>query len=31
MTESARLSLMTADKLEQVVHLVEAGKLESGL
>jgi hypothetical protein len=31
MTENAFLSCTTADNLEQVFRLVEAGKLESGL
>jgi hypothetical protein len=31
MTEILLLSSTTADKLEQVAHLVDAGKLESGL
>jgi hypothetical protein len=31
MTENSLLSFTTADNLEQVVHLVDAGKLESGL
>jgi hypothetical protein len=31
MAEKSRLSFNSAENLEQIVHLVEAGKLESGL